>query len=187
MTLNPIELNAFTTRAPDAQEATCSPPEVFMPMDKADRSGRSGLVASMRTLPDKSPAPFTVCSVAGHGVESTSTSLARTVSATVPAEAPGPAPATSVRVFSDCGSRELNTTRCPSSLQRIPRVPPTFPDPMIPMFMCVSPRLRLQQAEVAACGGSCTPAASPGLTRVVGVLYWPGPHEVLAGSSTPGA
>jgi hypothetical protein len=74
MMFGPIVLNAFTTFAPRAQQATCSAAEVVLPSAKPERSGNKGLTASMRTFPVKSPSPCTISFVAGQGVASNSTS-----------------------------------------------------------------------------------------------------------------
>ena len=52
----PIVLNAFTTLAPAAHRATSSPADVVCPSASPDRSGLSGLVASMTILPPRFPA-----------------------------------------------------------------------------------------------------------------------------------
>src|SRR5207253_1629848 len=70
----PIVLNALTTLAPGAQRATSSAAEVVWPSVSPDRSGRSGLVASTRILPVRSPAPRRAAWAAAQGVASSTTS-----------------------------------------------------------------------------------------------------------------
>src|ERR1022692_3795881 len=72
MMLKPTVLKAFTTLAPWAQAATCSAPEVVVPYSRPARLGKSGLVASMSTLPDRSPNPSTTVLAAGQGVANSS-------------------------------------------------------------------------------------------------------------------
>src|SRR5581483_2006054 len=82
-------LNAFTTFAPD-HSATCSAADVVKPTTSPFKSGRRGLVQSTTTLERRSPQSRIACSAAGHGTDSTTTSLAPAASRLLPAFARPP-------------------------------------------------------------------------------------------------
>src|SRR5689334_6213936 len=91
MMLKPMVLNALTTRAPGAQAATCSPPELLASTESPERSGNRGLVASIKILPLRLPADSRAARVVDHGVARTTTSLFAAASATEAARADDPA------------------------------------------------------------------------------------------------
>src|SRR5271154_3595002 len=68
-------LHHFRAFGPLAHSATCSPPDEVVPIDKPERSGCNGLVASINTLPERSPSPASTSLAAGHGMENKSTSF----------------------------------------------------------------------------------------------------------------
>src|SRR6184192_3390870 len=103
MMFAPTVLKAFTTLAPGAHDATCSAAEEVVPTASPDRSGFSGLIASMSIFPDRFPALSRICFVAGHGVARIRTSPALAAPAAVAALAEGPASATSCFISADCG------------------------------------------------------------------------------------
>ena len=74
MMLAPMVLNALTTFAPGAQEATSSPAENVVPTS-IPLSGSNGLVASIRILPARSPAAPSISLLAFHGEASSTISL----------------------------------------------------------------------------------------------------------------
>ncbi|HXB75190.1 MAG TPA: hypothetical protein VNY05_43560 [Candidatus Acidoferrales bacterium] len=78
---------------------------------------------------------MTTCLVAGQGVASNSTSLARTASANDDARAPAPAFAASCFISSDSGWREPKITVWPFRAHRVPSAPPTLPEPIIPIVI----------------------------------------------------
>ena len=83
--LKPVVLKIFTTRAPGAQAATCSPADVVRPMESPESPGAIGFVASSNTLPVRSPAAANAACAAPYGVARTTTSASRTASPTEPA------------------------------------------------------------------------------------------------------
>src|SRR5262249_36119319 len=92
---HPTLLNPLTTRAPLAQEATCSAPDVLWPTNSPSfkRSGprRMGLVASISTLLVKSPAERRASWVLVHGVDRRTTAASAAASLTDVTRALGPA------------------------------------------------------------------------------------------------
>ncbi len=84
---SPVVLNAFTTRAFFASDATCSAPDVVCAW-VSENPGPTGLVTSIKGRPAKSPAARNASSTAFQGVTSTATSEARTASGTRAVVAP---------------------------------------------------------------------------------------------------
>src|SRR5579872_6511478 len=82
-------LNAFTTFVPD-HSATCSAADVVKPTTSPFKSERRGLVQSITSLELRSPQSRIACSAAGHGTDSTTTSLAPAASRLLPAFARPP-------------------------------------------------------------------------------------------------
>jgi hypothetical protein len=106
----PVVLSVLNTEAPAAQPCTFSPPEMAWPISSPMPSGPrvSGLVASSTILPLRSPIERMAASVAGHGVDSTTTSVDAAASAGVTAFATPPIARSSACVFSALGSRTPN-------------------------------------------------------------------------------
>jgi hypothetical protein len=98
ITSRPMLLNAFTTRAPGAQRATCSAPESVVPC-VSTMPGPMGFVASIRIFAPRSPAARNVDSAPAQAVVSTSTS-ARAAASAIGSTGPG-APA----CFGSSGAR----------------------------------------------------------------------------------
>jgi hypothetical protein len=100
----------LTTCAPDAHCATCSAAEVVVPSDNPERSGKTGLVASITILPVRLPRLSITCRVTPQGVETSSTSPDLAASAIVVA-VPDPAFCSSSR---DAGNwdRARRRLRC---------------------------------------------------------------------------
>lgn len=125
----PVVFNALTTRAPGAQFATCSPPDVVWPIAKPRKPGARGLVQSMRIFPDRFPATYSASCVAAHGVARRTPAAVATASAILLAQAFAPALRNTSCTLAPCGWRTPNKTSCPFCAQRWPNVPPTFPAP----------------------------------------------------------
>src|SRR5512146_448794 len=92
-------LNAFTTFALD-HAPTCSAADVVSPTTSSFKSALRGLVQSITTLELRSPQSRIACSAAGHGTDTTTTSLAPAASRLLPALARPPVLASSAFIFS---------------------------------------------------------------------------------------
>src|SRR5437879_170201 len=92
---NPVVLKALTTRAPLAQDATCSAPDVVWPTTrpllKPSAPPRTGLVASMSTFPERFPADWTALWAPSQGTVRATTAAEATASAGLAARALAPA------------------------------------------------------------------------------------------------
>src|SRR5271166_1940660 len=86
---NPVVLKAFTTRAPFARAATCSPPDELKPSSSVS-PGPNGLVQSIRTLFFQSRICPRTCGTAPHGTARATTSAFSTALASLAMEPPGP-------------------------------------------------------------------------------------------------
>src|SRR5438552_8519924 len=141
MLFAPVVLNALTTRAPVAQDATCSPAEVVWPRTRRNPSDlmANGFVASIRIFPFRLPAACSALCAPSQGVASTTTEASFTASPIVAARAVLQALFNNFFNFSSPGFLTPKVTVCPFLAQRAPRVPPTLPAPMIAIFI-ISPR-----------------------------------------------
>src|ERR1700727_1276631 len=110
------------------QSATCSAPDVVSPTASVLKSGDSGLVASIRTFPLRSPQPCTASCVACHGVHNTTTS-ASDAAASLVRTAPSDA------YFGSSGFRMPNVTSWPRLCHAVPSERPTLPAPMTRILM----------------------------------------------------
>ena len=79
-------------------------------------------------------------SVASQGVAKSTTWLVAAASDADAARAFGPARFTNSDISGEAEFREANATVWPLWAHRVPSVPPTFPDPMIAMFMYLGMR-----------------------------------------------
>ena len=129
--LAPVVLKALTTRAPGASRATVSPAESSCPT-ASEKSGVSGLVASMTIFPASEPSSLAATVSADQGTASTRISPAGAASLT--GTMPKPC-CLSAAAFSPVVSRSAMVTLCPRLRQPAPRARPTFPAPTMTMFM----------------------------------------------------
>src|SRR5579872_3306216 len=111
-------LNALTTFAPVASNATFSAADVVVPTDRPLRSEYSGLVASITTLFVRSPALAIADSVASQGVAKSTTWLVAAASDADVARAFGPARFTRSDISGDAELRDANATLCPPCAHR---------------------------------------------------------------------
>src|SRR5579863_9173027 len=135
MLSKPVLLKIFTTRAPGATFAICSPCDVLRPRVRPERSGFSGLVQSSRILPARSPALRNTSSAVFAGTVSTTTSANAMASGRVAALALGPAACNADCTFGSEASRTPNRTACPFFAQPVPKAPPTLPAPKTAIFI----------------------------------------------------
>src|SRR5262249_35052187 len=128
----PIWLRVLNTEAPDAQTATCSPPDVPCPITSSSpcRPIPSGLVQSIKILPERSPSFPTAVSVAGQGVARATTPALRAASGGVWSLSCG-----SKAYFKSTGSGTPNITSSPVRNQARPSADPTLPAPIIAIFI----------------------------------------------------
>jgi hypothetical protein len=132
--VKPDGIERFDDARGDAHCATCSAAEVVVPRAKPERSGNSGLVASITILPERSPRLSITCWVTLQGVAISNTSP-RLAAPGMVVRVPEPVFCSSPRASLELGSRTPKATVCPLRAQRAPRVPPTLPAPMMPIFM----------------------------------------------------
>src|SRR5579864_24975 len=133
---NPMVLNAFTTRAPAAHRATCSPPDP--PEWSIPGHSFAGFVQSISTLPEMSlPSSFNTSGTDFQGTASVMTSAAAGASC-------DDALFALLAAFSNCltsaesGVREPKITSCPARAHPVPSAPPTWPVPITAIFISYS-------------------------------------------------
>src|SRR5579864_5289591 len=133
---NPVVLNAFTTRAPEAHRATCSPPDP--PEWSIPGHSFAGFVQSISTLPEMSlRISFKTSGTDFQGTAGVITSAAAAASCDDVLFA-------LLAAFSNCltsaesGAREPNITSWPARAHPVPRAPPTWPVPITAIFISYS-------------------------------------------------
>ena len=130
-------LNAFAIRAPGRIAAYRSAPDVPPSVARPEKSAFAGFEASMTTLPAACPPSSAATqSNAWKGTARRITSASLAASAAL-AAADAPISDATCLVFA--ASRAANVTSCPARTSELPIALPTFPVPMIAIFMTGSP------------------------------------------------